>query len=80
MDASLLQLFKKLVNLGLTAEIEDQILRMKVGLEKLVSLVSFGSHDVDPFYRNKAGYTATEVACGWAGAIFEVTRPFGQEQ
>ena len=30
--------------------------------------------------RNKAGYTATEVACGWAGAIFEVTRPFGQEQ
>ena len=28
---------------------------------------------------NKAGYTATEVACGWAGAIFEVTRPFRQE-
>ena len=27
--------------------------------------------------KNKAGYTATEVACGWAGAIFEVTRPFG---
>ena len=25
---------------------------------------------------NKAGYTATEVASGWAGAIFEVTRPF----
>ena len=21
--------------------------------------------------RNKAGYTATPVACGWAGAIFE---------
>ena len=30
--------------------------------------------------KNKAGYTATEVACGWAGAIFEVTRPCGQEQ
>jgi len=30
--------------------------------------------------RNKAGYTATEVVCGWAGAIFEVTRPLGQEQ
>ena len=30
--------------------------------------------------RNKAGYTATEVACWWAGAIFEITRPFGQEQ
>ena len=28
---------------------------------------------------NKAGYTATEVACGWAGAIIGVTRPFGQE-
>ena len=28
----------------------------------------------------KAGYTATLVVCGWAGAIFEVTRPFGQEQ
>ena len=23
--------------------------------------------------QNKAGYTATPVACGWAGAIFEVT-------
>merc|ERR1719312_385372 len=21
--------------------------------------------------KNKAGYTATEVACGWAGAVFE---------
>ena len=29
---------------------------------------------------NKAGYTATQVACGWAGAIFDVTRAFGQEQ
>ena len=25
---------------------------------------------------NKALYTATAVACGWAGAMFEVTRPF----
>ena len=31
-------------------------------------------------YSNKAGYTATEVACGWAGAIFDITKPFGQEQ
>ena len=30
--------------------------------------------------RNKAGYTATEVACGWAGAIIEVSGAFGQEQ
>ena len=29
---------------------------------------------------NKAGYTATPVACGWAGAIIEVTLSFGQEQ
>ena len=28
----------------------------------------------------KAGYMATKVACGWAGAIFEVIRSFGQEQ
>ena len=32
------------------------------------------------FYINKAGNTATPVACGWAGAIFEVTPSFGQEQ
>ena len=31
-------------------------------------------------YKNKAGYTATPVACGWAGASIEVTRSFGQEQ
>ena len=23
--------------------------------------------------QNKAGYTATQVACGWAGAVFEVS-------
>ena len=33
---------------------------------------------IAPIYNNKAGYTATEVACGWEGAIFEVTRPFGR--
>ena len=31
--------------------------------------------------KNKAGYTATPVVCGWAGAVLEkVTRAFGQEQ
>ena len=30
--------------------------------------------------KHKAGYTATYVTCGWAGVIFEVTKPFGQEQ
>ena len=36
------------------------------------------SHDASS--QNKARYMATEVACGKAGAIFEVTRPFGLEQ
>ena len=30
--------------------------------------------------KNKAGYTPTPVACGWAGAVSEVTWSFGQEQ
>ena len=29
---------------------------------------------------NKAEYTATKVACGWAGALYEGIRPSGQEQ
>ena len=29
---------------------------------------------------NKAGYTATLVACGWAGAIIEVSGAFKQER
>ena len=28
---------------------------------------------------NKAGYTATPVACGWAGAIFELISAFWQK-
>ena len=30
--------------------------------------------------QNKAGYTAAPFGCGWAGAIFELTRAFEQEQ
>ena len=30
-------------------------------------------------FLNKAGHTATLVACGWAGAVLEVTRASGQE-
>ena len=30
--------------------------------------------------KNKAGYTATEVACGWERAIFVVFSPLGQAQ
>ena len=29
---------------------------------------------------NKAGYTATPVALGWAGAMFAVSRASAQEQ
>ena len=29
---------------------------------------------------NKAGYTASPVACRWAGSVFEVTWSLGQEQ
>ena len=29
---------------------------------------------------NKAGYTVTPVACGWAGTIFKVSGAFGQER
>ena len=34
----------------------------------------------DASSQNKARYMATNVVCGKAGAIFEVTRPFGQLQ
>ena len=34
-----------------------------------------------PIQRNKAGYTATLVACGWARIVMEkVTGAFGKEQ
>ena len=39
----------------------------------------FRSHVIknvpDCCYRNKAGYTATEVACGWAGAVMKNAHP-----
>ena len=41
--------------------------------------LEFQTYVEEQMFVNKAGYTATEVACGWAGAIFEVTRPFGQQ-
>ena len=28
--------------------------------------------------KNKAGYTATLVACGWAGAVFELLKHLGK--
>ena len=38
------------------------------------------SNNNNNFNYNKAGYTSTPVACRWAGAIFELTRAFGQEK
>ena len=46
--------------------------------EKTTTLFDGKWHFGPMIHQIKAGYTATEVACGWAGAIFEVTRPFKQ--
>ena len=42
----------------------------KINKEKFVVANSNG---ISRWHINKAGYTATPVACGWAGAVFEVT-------
>ena len=34
--------------------------------------------NVRAFGKNKAGYTATLVACGWAGAVFELLKHLGK--
>ena len=49
---------------------------------KLMFLIVFGFFVLilTTTKENKAGYTATPVACGWAGAIIEVSGAFGQEQ
>ena len=44
------------------------------------SLTSLNEHFEPNWLFSKAGHTATPVACGWAGAVFEVTRSFGLEQ
>ena len=56
------------------------MLQLKNVLPKIKCLEQEKSMISTEWLKNKAGYTATEVACGWAGAIFEVTRPFGHEQ
>ena len=40
----------------------------------------FGAFKQVSASKNKAKYTATPVAGGWAGAVFEVTGLLGQEQ
>ena len=61
------------------------LLPKRLGQKKLVKIearetVSKSSREDTNSVLNKAGYTATPVACGCAGAIIEVTRSFGQEQ
>ena len=51
----------------------------------LNELTQYGKQDFEQkqsyYLGNKAGYTATLVACGWAGAVIEeATGAFGQEQ
>ena len=50
---------------------------MNEGMGNIKELnISFSLH----LLVNKAGYTAIPVFCGWAGAVYEVTRAFGQER
>ena len=62
---------------------------VKLVLELVMQLVTYTfSHPwithgqrKDALLVNKAGYMATQVACGWAGAVLEkLIRAFGQEQ
>ena len=59
-----------------------------LGLSSVTEMVSFlprGRPDsrmtiFSVILLDKAGYTATPVVCGWAGAVIEYTRSCGQEQ
>ena len=47
----------------------------------LLFIISDREYNNIPLSRwNKAGDMATQVMCGWAGAVFKVPTPFGQEQ
>ena len=46
----------------------------------LKSILDISIQSTSTLMINKAGYTANPVACGWAGAVIEVTSSFGQEQ
>ena len=59
----------------------NQILQLNTEFkENMIPNNSAMAMDETASKQNKAGYTATEGACGWAGAIFEATPSFGQEQ
>ena len=47
----------------------------------LVNQIFFpGLHKKKRKKKKRAGYRANPIACGWAGAIFEVTRAFLQNK
>ena len=54
-----------------SAEEEDEV--DGDGKIPTLSQASQDYHDID-IDRKKAGYTATLVACGWAGAVFELLK------
>ena len=48
--------------------------------EKCPCVSKYITRDIKALKENKAGYTATLIACGWAGAVLQkVTRASGQE-
>ena len=68
---------KKIVRLHLN-EVTDFNLALVATLCKLILPL----HRLAQAYsqRNKAGYMATPVVYGWAGAVIKITWAFGQEQ
>ena len=50
-------------------------------VHRFIESLIFGCRQSSYTDENKAGYSASLVACGWAGAVMEkVTRAFGQEK
>ena len=67
-----------IIKCGIEALIYENIQILRSPRNLYVSVRNLYQFNLYQF--NKAGYTATEVACGWAGAIFKFTRPFRQQQ
>ena len=56
------------------------IVSNNISKERATNFTDFTPGGAAHLYINKAGYTATLVACGWAGAVLErVTRAPGQK-
>ena len=60
---------------------EYKVLKINFSITEWVTLEQFPrKKSLETVSFDKAGYTATQVACGREGAILEVTSLFGQEQ